>query len=204
MLLVLLGVMDLVKGAISVADISDSQYAATLSSSTVSWKVEMIAGFTSSSTLEVKLTTDVTLGLSHIWPTPEAIQFLYTSAGNASIRTGADVLEDQPLTGFNAILIRLDDSAPGSFSTEFKTITFNGVPVRNFFASDSSDSILITDFGDTVDLQGAFYKNPTAARTESRLIITGVNLPTGFTIPEISSLVLCLMSIVPCLFRRCR
>ncbi len=196
--LVSLGILDLAEGAVQISNLDASSYGSVMSTSTVSAKAEMVTGFSSSSSMEVTLTTNSTLAFSHVWSMPEDVRFLYDAAGNASIRTGSSFREGQPLGGVNALIIKLDDSAPGSFATEFKNITINGVPVRNLFASDGTDYVMITNFGSTVDLKGAFYKNVASAGNESRLTFFAVS------IPEPSSSLMCLLSISATLLRRRR
>lgn len=202
---VLLGLVDLVKGAVTVADITDTQYSSTLSSSVVSWRVEMIAGFPSVSTMEIAVTANGIASASHSWSYPEQIGIDYDSmTGNLEVRAGSTVITRQPTIGFNALLVRISDFNFQEETTQLKNSVVNNVNVRNLFAAVNAsgrdyDQVLITGISNNQDLVFAsqFIKGQYAVDHDSELIVTAI------TIPEPSNLVLWTFSVL-ILFRRRR
>ena len=159
----LLGILP-VKSAVVVSNLTTAEYNQQLSTSTVSWKVEMIAGFPSTSTREITVTANNVQHVHHLWGYPEQIVIGYDASGNLNVRAGSTVLTAQPLTGFNAVMVQVTDTTQ-FFSTELRSNTFNGTSFRNLFADDNdtfiptSDQVKFGGVGSTFSLQSVFYQN---------------------------------------------
>jgi hypothetical protein len=183
-ILIALGLYDL-KAAVVVSDLTATEYAQKLSTSTVSWKVQMIAGYPSTSTREVTVTTNGTQSVHHLWSYPEQVSVGYDSSGNLNVRAGSTVLNAQPLLGFNMVLVRIEDTT-SFFVTELRSNNFNGTSFRNLFADDQDTSIVNSDqisfatFGDVFALNSSFFQN--SYDTNSILTVTGV-----WSVPETST-----------------
>ncbi len=174
---VMIALAQKVTSAVVATDLSATEYNQKLSVSTVAVKGELMTGYTSTTTAEMTLTTDTMITSNHTWSTPEQVGFIYDAAGNSTLRAGSNTLVDQNLLPLNAFLLQLKDSAPGSFPTELRDITVNGVSIRNLFAKDSVDQVMITGFGSTLDINASFYRNPFSAGNESLITFTGINIP---------------------------
>jgi hypothetical protein len=173
------------KGAVVATDLSLASYNEILSTSTQSFQGKLSTGFSSSGTPEMSLTTDVTILADHTWSVPEQIALIYDFTGNLTLRAGSTLLVDQPLLGFNAVLIQLKDSAPLNFQTEIRDITVNGVSIRNLLAkrtTQPTDQLMITGFGSEIDIEASFYKNPASSGETSLLTFTGVVIPEPSTL----------------------
>ncbi len=199
-ILTLLGIADLVSGAVTSTDLTETQYTSTLSTSTVAWKIEMTSGFPSTVMTEILVQANGSTSVHHLWSYPEELGIEYDALGYLGVRAGSTVVEKSPsepfapILPFNAILIQIGDT---SFfgPTELKNSVFNGTAIRNLFAEDNNtantdyDQLMIQGFGDTFTLDSIYHVNQAGFDRESSLTITGV-----WVVPEPSSLILALAS----------
>lgn len=199
--LITLGASSAVKAAVTVTDSNDGEYSLLLSTSTVSFNISIQTGYPANGTPELIVEANGMQSKDHLWSQPEQVAVEYDLSGNLNSRLGSTAIIAQPLTGFDIITIRLSDSAPGKFKTEFKDITVNGIPVRNMFSLNSSDYVQISGLDSTgvIQLNGSLYLNPASADYESNLVITGIK-----SVPEISSFMLMIFSFIGCTFIRRR
>ena len=189
----LLGLVS-VKSQIVLQNLTDSEYGTIVSTSTTSWKFTAEAGFTSTSTNELGLESNITEQLNHAWSRPDPITGIYDLSGNLNFQVGSTtMLPQQPVAGFNAMLLRLSDASPFSITT-LTAGSLNTVPFRDLLADSNNgpftiyDQILITGFGDTFNLQANFTKGEFAIGNESVLTIMGIynsNFPVGPGAPGI-------------------
>jgi hypothetical protein len=201
---VMIALAQKMKGAVTIdSNPTDEEYSQVYSTGLFSWSVVFETGYPSTSTPEIRVTTNHLVTSHHVWSTPDPIGVDYDEAGNLNIRAGSTTLSAQPITPFNAICIRLSDRARFSTYTEFKNIIFNTITLRNMFADDLGTFITDNDYqivrgvGDTFSLSGNFFRSFASVGNESQLEIVGV-----WVVPEPSSSMLLLMSTVCLIFRR--
>lgn len=184
----LLGVLWMpVKSAVVVSDLTAVQYNQTLSTSTVSWKVEMIAGFPSLANNEVTLLSNITVGFPHVWSIPEQVEVSYDLSGNLTARAGSNYSSVQPLQGFNAILVQIRNLSFSDEATELRSWSVDGTSIRNLFAENTQtgagfDRVIVTGFDPQFFLTGSFFKGLDSVDRDSVITITGVNIPEPTTL----------------------
>lgn len=82
------------------------------------------------------------------WDFPDPVFLFHDGAGNVGIQSGSsggteNLIEDQPLFGFNTVIIHLSDIASFPGGASFTGIEVNGVEIRDMFANEGDDWVMI-------------------------------------------------------------
>ena len=170
--------------AVVISNPTNSEYDNLVATSTISWKLTAEAGFSSGSTNELTLQSNITQSVSHNWSSPDPVIGSYDAgAGNLNFQVGSTVLlPQQPITGFNAILIRVSDRTAYD-ATSLNGGVLNSVSFRDLLADNNEqpssyyDQVLITDFGNSFSFNANFLKGEFAGGDESTFQIIGLNIP---------------------------
>lgn len=190
----LLGLTGPVKSAVTMTDITRSEFDAfAANTTTVSWSITLYPGASGGiffPEVRVYRSDGTSVLLNHDWHKPEQIVLSYNAAGKLSLGVGSTIADIYPLLGVNALAFQIKDDSVGP--TVLEGNLFNGVSVRNLFADDPSemnvtyDQVLVTGFSDTFEYSGALDmgRDGLSGGTSSYLKII------GFTVPEPSSAIL--------------
>jgi hypothetical protein len=192
-LLITLGLLDLLNGAVVTTDISKASFdALAANTSKLAWTVYMEAGSpngSSSYELLVSKPGSTPEARNLIWHTPEQITVAYDLAGNLNVDVGSTHVAIQPTRAFNMISIQIQDGNTGT--TSFENFIFDGTAVRNLFADDPTetdfayDDISLSNLSNTFSFSGNWSMGVggIVAFSDSYMKIIG----TQVTVPEPSS-----------------
>ncbi len=193
-----------VRGAVTVTEITRAEYNTT-TAALPAWNVHLQAGFPSS-VPEIFITrggVSGTVTANHTWFQPEQFGLSYTDVGDLVTRVGSTQVTVQPIMSFNSIAVKIQDFAFFG-PTGMQNLKVNGESFGNYMV-DNNDSglrayryLLISGFGDEVDITSALSMSEWSGSDDSTWTFTGVN------VPEPSSLVLTTLGMLSVLLRRKR
>lgn len=191
----LLGLTGSVKSAVTMTDITRSEFDAfAANTTTVSWSITLYPGASEGlffPEVRVYRSDGTSVLLNHNWHWPEQILLSYNGAGKIGLNVGSTVAEIYPIIGFDSVAFQIKDATTNGVTT-LRDNLFDGNSFRNLFADDPAemneiyDQTLVSGFGSTFSYAGALELG-----TEGYVGGEDAYLRViGFTIPEPSSIIL--------------